>query len=57
MLWVSDLQARKGTPKSLGVAKLVAHMHARTYTYNFTALWTLSGITRVSRYHSQSEFY
>jgi len=31
---------------------------SNTYTYiHFTALWTSSGITRVSRYQNQSGFY
>jgi len=28
-----------------------------TYTHPFYGLWTLSGITRVSRYQNQSGFY
>jgi len=34
-----------------------ARTHARTHTHRFTALWTLSGITWVSRYQNQSGFY
>jgi len=39
---------------SLSVSKVYTQTHAHIH---FTALWTLSGITRVSQYQNQSEFY